>query len=84
MARIAETADLIDTPAGQYLLVPADAGLVDTLAAFAAESEDREPDLEDEPDEGKEDDRDNDNAIDVAHGAFGFMPIEDLEPEDHI
>ena len=40
--------------------------LLDTLAVFGAEAEDRENDLEDERDEGEEDDSDSDNALDFA------------------
>ncbi len=48
-----------------WLLVPAPAWLLDTLAGFGAEAEDREPSLEDEPEtdagieDGWEDDRDD-------------------------
>lgn len=49
MARICDTADLLMVEDKLWLLVPADTRLIDTLAAFGAEAEDRENDLEDEP-----------------------------------
>ena len=49
LAQICETADLLTVEQGAWLLVPADARLLDTLAVFGAEAEDREMDLEDEP-----------------------------------
>ena len=67
MAQIAETADLLDTDAGAYLLVPADGKLLDTLAAFGAGLEDREMDDVGEDDDADEhDDRepDHDNEYD--------------------
>jgi hypothetical protein len=53
---IVENADLIRVreAAAPYLLVEASPWLLDTLAAFGAESEDRENDLEDEPSEDVE------------------------------
>ncbi len=65
LAQIAETADLLPTEAGDFLLVPADPKLLDTLAAVGAEAEDRELDLHDEVETdasvslGTEDDEDN-------------------------
>ncbi len=65
LAQIAETADLLPTEAGDFLLVPADAKLLDTLAAVGAEAEDRELDLHDDVEIdnsvpiGNEDDEDN-------------------------
>ena len=67
MAQVCQTADLLQTEAGAFLLVPCDAKLIDTLAAFDAQGEDRENDLEDEPEIGltvdysfgTEDDEDN-------------------------
>jgi len=46
---ICETADLVIVDDRLHLIVPALDGLMDTLAAFEAEGEDRENDLEDEP-----------------------------------
>ena len=66
MAQICQTADLLQTEVGTFLLVPADPELITTLAAFDAQGEDRENDLEDEPEHvatdfsfGTEDDEDN-------------------------
>lgn len=50
---IVATADLIDTPAGQFFLVPADPALVEALAVYGARAEDREPDNDDEAQEGE-------------------------------
>ncbi len=62
MAQIAETADLLDTDAGAYLLVPVDGKLLDTLAAFGAELEDHEMDDVGEDDDADEhDDREPDH-----------------------
>ena len=52
LAAIAESADLLTVEDQSWLLVPAPAWLLDTLAAFGAE--DRENCLEDEPDDGAE------------------------------
>ena len=49
LAQICETADLLTVDERPWLLVPADPRLLDTLAVFGAEAEDRENDLEDEP-----------------------------------
>ncbi len=49
LAHICETADLLTVDEEPWLLVPADPRLLDTLAVFGAEAEDREMDLEDEP-----------------------------------
>ena len=49
LRHIAETADLIETGDSTWLLAPVTADLVDTLAAFEADGEDRENDLYDEP-----------------------------------
>ena len=49
LVQICETADLLTVDEQPWLLVPADARLLDTLAVFGAEAEDREMDLEDEP-----------------------------------
>ncbi len=54
LMQIAETADLLETSAGPFMLVPVDADLIDMLAAVGAETDDRESDLQDEPDEGRE------------------------------
>ena len=57
MTTIAESADLLTVEDESWLLVPAPAWLLHTLAVFGAECEDREPFLEDEPetDSGIED-----------------------------
>ena len=49
LAQICETADVLTVDDRPWLLVPADPRLLDTLAVFGAEAEDRENDLEDEP-----------------------------------
>ena len=49
LVQICETADLLTVDEQPWLLVPADPRLLDTLATFGAEAEDRENDLEDEP-----------------------------------
>ncbi len=72
MAQIAETSDLLRVGRRSWLLVPADARLLDTLATFGAAAEDRENDLEDGPDEGEEDDRSSDWEEDRS----------DAEPDD--
>ena len=54
MAEIADTADLLDVEGRAWLLIPASPWLLDTLAAFGAEAEDREPCLEDEPSDDRE------------------------------
>ena len=48
MATIAESADVFTFENQSWLLVPAPAWLIDTLALFGAECEDREPGLDDE------------------------------------
>jgi hypothetical protein len=73
MAQIAETADLLVTEVGAFLLVPADAKLLDSLAAFGAATADRENDLCDEPssdDEPNQDDEpDQDDEPSLVGGA---------------
>ncbi len=54
MAAIAESADLLTVKNQSWLLMPAPAWLLDTLALFGTEAEDRENDLEDEPTDGAE------------------------------
>ena len=49
MAEIADTADVLDVEGRAWLLVPASPWLIDALAAFGAEGEDREPGMDDEP-----------------------------------
>ncbi len=50
LRHICETADLLDVgDSGVWLLVPTTAALLDALAAFEVEAEDRENDIEDEP-----------------------------------
>ncbi len=48
LAQIVETADVLLVGDRSWLLVPADARLLDTLTAFGAEAEDRKPFIEDE------------------------------------
>ena len=55
---ICETADLVIVEDQLHLIVPALDDLVDILAAFEAEGEDRENDLEDEPQPDDEPDPD--------------------------
>ena len=55
---IVETADLVIVDDRPHLIVPALDDLIDTLAAFEAEGEDRENDLEDEPQPDDEPDPD--------------------------
>ena len=45
LAQICETANLLTVDEEPWLLVPADPRLLDTLAVFGAEAEDRENDL---------------------------------------
>ena len=68
MRYICLTADVLEVDDAAYLLVPVDRDhrLVDALAAFKAEGEDRENDLDDEPDEGMEDDSVNANPADAG------------------
>lgn len=54
LAQIVETADLLEVDGSTWLLVPADARLLDILATFGTEAEDRENDLCDEPGEDEE------------------------------
>ena len=75
---ICETADLVVVDEGHgYLIVPVTGILIDILAAFEAEGEDRENDLEDEPMPDDEpsigDGRHNECELDEA----------DLEPDYH-
>ena len=50
LRHIVETADLLDVgDSGTWLLVPTTTALLDALAAFEVEGEDRENDIEDEP-----------------------------------
>ena len=80
LRHIVETADVLDLGEhGTWLLAPATAALLDTLAAFEADGEDREYDLEDERDESYEDDSDSDNALEPS-GRFN-APYDDEEPD---
>lgn len=78
MAQICQTADLLQTEAGAFLLVPCDAKLLDTLAAFDAQGEDRENDLEDEPDHDNEYEHD---AVDWSMGTEDDEDNGDREPD---
>ena len=62
LAQIVETADVLMVENRSWLLVPADARLLDALAAFGAEAEDREPFMEDEVE--SDDDTTNDLELD--------------------
>jgi hypothetical protein len=46
---IVQRGDLVDVEGCVYIIAPVSAKTIDALAAFGAEGEDREPDLEDEP-----------------------------------
>lgn len=82
LAWIVETADVLEVEDDTFLLVPVDPLLLDILAAFGAEAEDREPCLEDERDEGEENDSNNDNALDVVNTGRGLeVDAGDLEPD---
>ena len=76
MRYICQVADIFDVAGSAFLMVPVDrdAKLIDILATFEAEAEDRENDLDDEPDEGEEDDRVNDNPADKAALEFDAEP----------
>lgn len=72
LAAISESADVLTVKNRSWLLVPAPAWLLDTLAVFGAECEDREPSLEDEPNHDRELDRsdwepDCDDEYDFRH-----------------
>lgn len=79
---IAHHADQIEVDGMTFLLSPVPDHLLDTLAEFEADLEDVEDDLCDEPDEGEEDDRENDNPADqeALGGRFGCVG-EDYEPD---
>jgi len=64
------------------LILPARPELLDALAAFGAEGEDREPILEDEKDEGEEDDRDSDNPADREAMTASGQSYDDEEDDD--
>ena len=67
LAQIVETADVPLVENRSWLLVPADARLLDTLAAFGAEAEDRELCMEDEV---ETDDDTSDHAKSMAAQRF--------------
>ena len=69
MATIAESADLLTVEDKSWLLVPASAWLLDTLAVFGAEAEDCEPSLEDEPE------------TDMGAEDMGELDLSDDEPD---
>ena len=56
--------------------------MIDALAAYGAEGEDREFILEDELDEGEEDDSDSDNPADRAAMTASGQPYDDEEDDD--
>ncbi len=82
LRHIVETADLIEVDGTTYVLAEAPPVLVDTLAQFETAGADREPYLEDEADEGKEDDRDSDNAMETSWSGRPWEDEEDDDPED--
>ena len=65
MAEIAETADVLDVEGRSWLLVEASPWLLDILAAFGAETEDRELCMEDEI---ESDDHTNNDLEDECDG----------------
>ena len=69
MAEIADTADLFTVDDKSWLLVPASPQLLDTLAAFGAEAEDREPGLDDEAE------------TDMGVEDMGELDLSDYEPD---
>ena len=87
LAQICETADLLTVDDRPWLLVPADPRLLDTLAAFGAEAEDRENDLEDEPqadDEPSLGGLEQVNQQAWSHGCYSDAELDecDKEPDD--
>lgn len=58
LAQIVDTADLFQAAGRDWLLVPADAGLIDRLATFAEAGADLEPGDDDEPADPREVDED--------------------------
>ncbi len=87
MAEIAESAEILDVDGETWLLVPVTSQeTLDTLAAFAAEGEDCQNDLEDE--EEQDDDRDSDNAVnsnwdDDRESDVDDEPDDEPEEDDH-
>lgn len=79
---IVECADILTIDGEVHLILPARPELLDALAAYAAEGEDRENDLEDEKDEGEEDDRENDNPADREAMTASGQPYDDEEDDD--
>ncbi len=87
LAQICETADLLMGDDRPWLLVPADPRLLDTLANFGAEVEDRENDLEDEPPSGDEPSLATRESLDHVGWYFGIGDDGELdecdeEPDD--
>ena len=74
MRHIAANADILTVDDQLWLLVPVGQHpeLLDVLAAFEADGEDRENDLEDEPDEGREDDTACDGEDDLLPARARF------------
>ncbi len=68
LRHIVEEGERLEVDRREWLLVPTTDKLIHILVAFEAEAEDRENDLRDEADEGKEDDRDNDWEQDNESG----------------
>ena len=79
MRQLCATADLYDVDGVPMIIAPATAELLDTLAAFEVEAEDREKDLCDERDEGEEDDSASDreevNEDGVNESFDGMMEV---------
>ena len=77
MQEIVHRADLIAFGDQSVLVVAVSPRTLDILASFEADLEDREDDLDDEPDEGMENDSDSDNAFDLSQS--GFVAYNDEE-----
>lgn len=81
LAQIVETSDMIRLDDGrEFLLTPATPALVDRLAAFNAEGEDRE--WQEEDDVEVDDDSDSDNAWDGVDSNTGYAQDGEIEPVD--
>ena len=81
LAQIVETSDMIRLDDGrEFLLTPATPALVDRLAAFNAEAEDRE--WQEEDDVEVDNDSDSDNAWDGVDSNTGYAQDGEIEPVD--
>jgi hypothetical protein len=81
MRQLRATADLYDVNGVPMLIAHATPELIDTLAAFEAEAEDRENDLCDGPSEDLENDRNSDYALSFSLNDGGVVIIEDGDGE---